>query len=122
MIGAVLVRSLIGSRQDIKETLKALGLVRKHACVLVPDTPSFRAMLKKVKDYITFGEVDDTLIKELDLKARRIGMKTLKVYRLQPPKGGFERKGIKKTFKQGGALGYRGKEVNQLIKRMLPKA
>ena len=38
------------------------------------------------------------------------------VFRLHPPRKGYE--GIKRSFKEGGALGYRGDEVNQLIRRM----
>ncbi len=39
------------------------------------------------------------------------------IFRLNPPKKGYE--GIKRSFKNGGALGYRGKEINSLIKRMI---
>ncbi|MEK6852714.1 MAG: 50S ribosomal protein L30, partial [Nanoarchaeota archaeon] len=40
-------------------------------------------------------------------------------FRLSPPRKGLERKGIKKSFKAGGSLGYRGKEINEFIKKML---
>ena len=39
------------------------------------------------------------------------------VFRLSPPKKGYE--GNKKSFQNGGALGYRGNDVNDLIGRML---
>ncbi|PKK85965.1 MAG: 50S ribosomal protein L30 [Thermoplasmata archaeon HGW-Thermoplasmata-1] len=39
------------------------------------------------------------------------------LFRLHPPRRGFE--GIKRSFVNGGALGYRGKEINALIRRML---
>ena len=38
---------------------------------------------------------------------------------LKPPSKGFERKGIKKSYSIGGALGYRGKAINGLVERML---
>jgi len=38
---------------------------------------------------------------------------------LKPPSKGFERKGIKKSYSIGGALGYRGKDINALVERML---
>jgi len=41
------------------------------------------------------------------------------MFRLNPPTGGHERKGIKKPYALGGALGYRGKEINELIGRMI---
>jgi large subunit ribosomal protein L30 len=39
------------------------------------------------------------------------------LFRLNPPKKGYE--GIKRSFKNKGALGYRGKEINKLIERMI---
>ena len=40
------------------------------------------------------------------------------VFRLAPPvKGGYE--GIKRAHTNGGALGYRGNEINKLISRMI---
>lgn len=45
------------------------------------------------------------------------GLKT--VFRLNPPKKGFEREGIKKPFTVGGALGDRKDKINDLIMRMI---
>jgi len=39
------------------------------------------------------------------------------VIRLNPPKKGY--KGIKRSFKKKGSLGYRGKEINKLLDRMI---
>jgi len=39
------------------------------------------------------------------------------IFRLNPPKRGYE--GIKRSFTNKGALGYRGKEINKLIGRMI---
>ena len=39
------------------------------------------------------------------------------LFRLNPPKKGYG--GIKRSFKNGGALGYRGKEINKLIEKMI---
>lgn len=43
--------------------------------------------------------------------------KLKKVFRLHPPSKGF-RGSIKRTFQQKGELGYRGPNVNELLKRM----
>ncbi|MEM2876244.1 MAG: 50S ribosomal protein L30 [Candidatus Bathyarchaeia archaeon] len=40
------------------------------------------------------------------------------VFRLHPPRKGFKGK-IKKSFQMGGALGYRGEAINELLKRMI---
>ena len=39
------------------------------------------------------------------------------VIRLHPPVGGYE--GIKRSYVNGGALGYRGKDINKLLLRMI---
>jgi large subunit ribosomal protein L30 len=50
--------------------------------------------------------------------ARYQDIKDIKpVIRLHPPKKGFE--GVKRSFKAGGALGYRGENINDLIDRMI---
>jgi len=40
-----------------------------------------------------------------------------KVFRLHPPKKGLE--DIKTGYKRGGALGYRGQAINELLERMI---
>jgi large subunit ribosomal protein L30 len=40
-----------------------------------------------------------------------------KVFRLHPPRKGY--KNIKRAFSQGGAVGYRGSKINELLKRMI---
>ena len=45
--------------------------------------------------------------------------KIKKYFRLNPPRKGFGRKGIKHPYQSGGALGYRGEAINDLIKRMV---
>ena len=39
------------------------------------------------------------------------------IFRLNPPIKGYE--GIKRSYKNKGALGYRGKDINKLIERMI---
>ncbi len=39
------------------------------------------------------------------------------IFRLNPPKKGYE--GIKRSYINKGALGYRGNNINKLIKRMI---
>jgi len=40
------------------------------------------------------------------------------VFRLHPPKGGFKGS-IKKPYKSGGELGYRGSTINELLMKMI---
>ena len=71
-------------------------------------------MLAVVNDYVTWGEVDDETLALLQEKRGNGG-----VFRLHPPRKGLGRKGIKAPFKRKGALGYRGTDINNLIRRMI---
>lgn len=150
----VRVRGGIRMRPDIKETLKLLRLNRINHCIVIPETPEYAGMLRKAKDYITWGEVeagsleslfkerseirgsgrmDDPFVKKntpfKDLKELSSAVSEGKfdhreidgfnpLFRLSPPRnGGY--KGVKRSFAAGGALGYRGKEINDLLKRMI---
>ncbi|MFT4303249.1 MAG: uL30 family ribosomal protein [Candidatus Woesearchaeota archaeon] len=94
---------------SINNTLTSLNLVNQNMMVLLDNTPSNMGALKKVKDYVTWGELDSEMEKKYSSE---------KVYTLHPPRGGFERKGIKKAFSVGGALGYRGEKINNLLLKM----
>ncbi len=135
----VLVRGTVNVTQSVKDTLKMLNLARKNHCVVVDNNPVNLGMIKKVKDYVTWGELDENTFKELvekrgeEYKSRlgdfkkKYSYKVLEVngkkykpyFRLNPPRKGFGRKGIKMAFNVGGALGYRKEKINDLVQRML---
>lgn len=114
-LAAILVRGTIGANQDIKDTLKMLNLHKKNSCAVFQDIPSNKGMMHKCKDYITYGELSEETLKELESKRE----KQNNHFALQPPRGGFERKGIKTPYASKGALGYRGDKINELIKKMI---
>ena len=115
-LAAILTRGLINIRPSTRKTLYLLRLRKKHVCVVLPDTPTARGMLTSCKDYVTWGELAPETLKELETK-RKISYE--KLFHLASPRGGFERKGIKKTYSEGGVLGYRAEKINELVKRML---
>ncbi|HIQ03389.1 MAG TPA: 50S ribosomal protein L30 [Desulfurococcales archaeon] len=151
------IRGTVDVPPDVEYTLKLLRLHKKFHCVLYPSNlPGIDGMLHKVKDWVTWGEIDkETLVKLLRIRGRIPGNKQLTdeyvreklklkggieelaekilkgeiqlhkieniikpVFRLHPPRGGFK-KSTKKPYKSNGELGYRGKEINKLIERML---
>ncbi len=129
-LAVVLIRGMVKVVRPVKETLAMLNLHRKNHCVVIDDTPTYRGMLIRVKDYITWGEIDDATFTELVQKrgqllqgrgkGQEINGKVYKRYfALNPPRKGFGRKGIKVPFKSSGALGSRGPKMNDLVKRML---
>jgi large subunit ribosomal protein L30 len=152
MYAVVQVRGVVNTRQDIKDTLKMLRLHHINHCVLVADTPENLGMIRKVQDYVAYGEVDaGTLETLLTTRGRVVGDAPLTdeyvksnstfsnivefamalskgesklrdipglkpVLRLHPPRKGY--KTTKRTFVQGGALGYYGQEINTLLYKM----
>ncbi len=50
------VRSFIGCPQDMRQTIRGLGLRRLHQVVERPDTPSIRGMLARVHHLVEVEE------------------------------------------------------------------
>lgn len=154
MYAVVRLKGTVNIRKDIARTMDLLRLNRKHHCILVPATKENIGMINKVKNCVTWGEVNDETLAALLSKRGRIpgnkrfteeyskekakksieelakelaeakikmndvpGLK--KVFRLHPPSKGLEKKGMKSEFSMGGSFGYRGKEINSLLKRMM---
>jgi len=149
MYAVVQIRGVVKTPRKIKDTLKMLRLHHVNHCVLVPDTPAYVGMIRKVKDFVAYGEVNAETLKEIIENRGRItgnekltdayisensrysginefaealatgearltdvpGMKP--VFRLHPPRKGH--KTTKRTFQQGGSLGYHGEEINHLL-------
>ena len=110
------VRGKLRLNPHVKDTLATLGLKNVNNCVILSDTPVNRGQIRAVNDYVTWGEIEDETLKVLKEKK---GEKERKAFRLHPPKKGWERGGIIHNYKAGGALGYRGVEINKLIGRMM---
>ncbi|MEK6886552.1 MAG: uL30 family ribosomal protein [Nanoarchaeota archaeon] len=113
-IAVILVRGLIGANKHIKDTLKMLNIYRRNVCAILDANKNMLGMVNKVRNYATFGEVSEETIKLLKQKKGES-----KYYNLNSPRKGYGRKGVKYDFINGGALGYRGEKINDLIKRML---
>ncbi|HWQ67177.1 MAG TPA: 50S ribosomal protein L30 [Methanospirillum sp.] len=152
MYAVVQVRGTVKTRREIKDTLKMLRLHHINHCVIIPDTPAYVGMIRKVKDFVAYGEVDAATVEELlrnrgrltgDIRltdeylkensqyagitefaqalssgeARLMDVPGLKpVLRLHPPRKGY--KTTKRTFQQGGSLGYYGENINDLLYKM----
>ena len=91
-----------------------LGLVLEKRGRLVGDKRIDDAFLKK-NGFKSFEDLAGQILSG-NTQFSRLGIK--KVFRLNSPRKGFERGGIKKAFAMGGATGYRANEINKLIERM----
>lgn len=120
-VAIIRIRGETGIRGEISDTLDMLRLYRKHTCVVVESTPSILGMIKKAKDYITWGIVNEETYKVLvDKRGVKDVEGNLKpFFRLAPPVGGFGRKGIKQPFATGGVLGDRKEMINDLLIKMM---
>ena len=116
-IAVIKVRGTANARGEIIDTLRMLGLHRKHVMVILDKREDILGMVAKVKDYVTYGEIDETF--EKILKEKRPAEYEKGYFNLNPPRGGFEKLGIKKAYSIGGAVGYRGGEIVSLIKKMM---
>ena len=152
MFAIVRIRSTAGVNREIDDTLKMLRLNDINNCVIVPETNDYKGMIRKVKDFVTWGEIEKgVLAKMVEKRSRLLGDdrlegKTLKeitgfdsfekfadalisektklkdfekikpFFRLTPPSKGF--KSAEESYPKGD-LGYRGKEINELLERMI---
>ena len=72
------VRGTVNVRGEINDTLKMLRLHKPHHAIIVKNTPSIIGMIKKVKDYIAYGEIDEEiLVKLLNKRGRLSGNRRL---------------------------------------------
>ncbi|UCE45900.1 MAG: 50S ribosomal protein L30 [Methanobacteriota archaeon] len=152
-IAVVRVRGHAKITEKAVRTMEMLRLTRPNHCVLLPLNTTTKGMLQVVKDYVTWGEVNQDTIVELlksrgevaggerltdkyvkgnsqfatisalakaieKTEAKMIDVKGLKpVMRLHPPMKGYEQ--VKRPYSVGGAVGYRGAEIERLLLRML---
>ena len=117
-LAAILVRGRMGTKPDTRAALDSLRLRKKHACVILDDTLVNKGSLATAKDFIAYGPVSNETLEELKKARSPIHEEVFTVFSLAPPKGGFERKGIKQPYTKGGVLGLRD-EMDSLIKKMM---
>ncbi len=142
-LALIRIRGIRTLKPKTVKTLELLRLTRPNHCVVVEDTPQMKGMINIVKDYITFGPIDEETLFRLLLKRGERGSKTLRevakedevkaaakeimggkkvsefadpVFRLKPPRKGH--KNIKLPYPEGD-LGSREAEINPLLKRMM---
>ena len=120
MIAVIRIKGQVGLKIGIAETLYRLRIRRKYACVVFDKPTAIQlGMINKVRDFVAFGEINETTKKKL-VEARGQKDKDGKLkpfFRLHPPRGGIDAKkhfGVKK-----GVLGNNKDQINKLIERML---
>ncbi len=139
MIAVIRIRGKVKLRKKMKETFDRLRIRKKYSCVVfVKPAKEQLGMIKKLRNFVAFGEINKEVFKKLIEKRGQLIDKTKKIdvekiidelengkkykelnlkpfFRLHPP-----RKGINsKLHFPKGVLGNNKEKINDLIERML---
>ncbi len=139
MILVIRISGIPNVSDEMENSLTRIRLRRKYSAVLLKETKENLALLKKIRNLVAYGNIDDSTLKELIEKRAHpiksgtkidvekvissVGKKSLQdmgikpFFRLHSPRGGIESKkhfGVNK-----GVLGDNGKKINELVRRML---
>jgi len=138
MIAVIRIHGRVKLKRDIVETLNRLRLRKKYSCIVLNPTKEQLGMIKKLRDFTSFGEIKKDVFEKLIKKRGQLIDKSKKIdpkkiveelekgetykelnlkpfFRLHPP-----RKGIKsKIHFPKGILGDNKEKINELIERML---
>jgi large subunit ribosomal protein L30 len=94
---------------------KVLSKLIKERGKLEGDKEITEEYIKSATSYNTIDKLTQAII---DKKFKYKNIPSVKpVFRLNPPKKGYE--GVKRSFKNKGALGYRGEKINSLLEKMI---
>ena len=148
MIVLIRITGQVRVDADITETLNRLRLGKKFTCSIVNETPVMLGMIRKVKDYIAYGKLDEKTLAEI-IKARGkvIGdtkgkikdpekiakevmagkkledFKVKPFFGLHPARGGIDSKHHFHKREDGtfskGVIGDHGEHITKLIMKML---
>ncbi len=139
MIAVIRISGQINISEKVRESLNRINIRKKYSTTLLQDTADNKKLLKKIRDYVAFGTINEETLKELIEKRAspirpetkinvenilsQLNKKSLKelgikpFFRLHPPRKGIE---SKKHFGVGkGVLGDNQDKINDLIRRML---
>jgi large subunit ribosomal protein L30 len=113
MIAIIRITGQINLSEGIKETFQRLNLKKKYTCIVIEKmTDVQEGMIKKVKDFVAYGELNKETYDKL---VEKRGQKEKNIFRLHPARGGIN---TKKHFPKG-VLGNHKQEINKLVERML---
>lgn len=72
------MRGMVSISTNVKDTLKSLNLEKRFRATIVPETPSYKGMLKKAKDQVAWCVASPSIIKQLlEKRGRMEGWKPL---------------------------------------------
>ncbi len=140
MIIAVRISGMVNMKRSTEESLYRLRLRRKYSAVLIKPTVENQKLLKRLRNFIAYGDINKETLKKLieergapknkktklspdkiieDLEKKKPQDLEIKpFFRLHPPRGGIDSKKHFGTSKKA-VLGDNKDKINDLIRRML---
>ena len=138
MIAAIRIAGMVNMDSKVEETFFRLRLRKKYCCVLIAEDSDKFQMMKKVRNFIAYGKInEETLKKLIEKRGKKPGNKPIKdvdkifkeliankyiepselkpFFSLHPPRGGIK----SKLHYPKGVLGDNKEGINKLIERML---
>ncbi|MCX8194177.1 MAG: uL30 family ribosomal protein [Candidatus Pacearchaeota archaeon] len=115
-IAVIRIAGQVDLPPDVKKTLELLKLKRKFSCAIIEDKPELIGMIKKIQDYVMFGEITEETFQQLLLKRGKNEDEKIRVFHLHPPRGGFKKSS--KLLWPKGILG-KNEKINEFIIKML---
>ena len=74
-IAIIRIHGIKGLRKQIKDTCFKLRLYKKHNCVIVSNSPDYMGMIKKIDNYVAWGEVNPDILRLLLEKRGKLARK-----------------------------------------------
>lgn len=72
MFAVIRIRGSVDVNKNIEDTLRMLNLNVVNRCIIIPETEVYVGMLKKAKDYITWGTIDKKTLSNLLVKRGKL--------------------------------------------------
>jgi large subunit ribosomal protein L30 len=138
MILVIRIAGQVDLTAGVKETLNRIKLKRKYAAILMHETRDNLLLLRKVRNFVSFGTIGKDALKNLikergtalngkkidvekviaELEKKTLSQLGLKpFFRLHPPRGGIDSKKHAGTSSKS-VLGE-NKKIDELVGRML---
>ena len=138
MIAVIRIHGRVELKKKIVETLNRLRLRQKYSCIVLNPTTEQMGMIKKLRNFVAFGEINKETLEKLIEKRGKLIDKSKNIdskkmaeelingksywaldlkpfFRLHPPRGGIK----SKIHFPKGVLGDNKEKINELIERML---
>lgn len=140
MLAVIRISGKVKMKGKVEETMNRLRLRKKYSCVLIQEKPEMIGMIKDVRNFVAFGNIDEkTLIELIKARGKIIGKRNEKVkdaektakeilagkkleelgikpwFGLHPARGGID----SKHHYPKGVMGDHKQDINKLLLRML---